>query len=175
MFCNFTKVGICSLESIHFYDQNIGYVTGDCGQIIHTIEGGSTWTNQVIRTVGSSLWLYSSWFTDANTGYVTGSNGTILKTTDGGVTWMSGIQGSTVLKISPNPATELISIEFPDFVSIKETKNMIHIYNVTGNEVLTMYSIGNKTDLQVGDLPSGLYFVKVTGRSKVFVGKFIME
>src|SRR5262249_17025874 len=67
---------------------------GTSGVLMHTINGGATWTDQ-IRQV-TEIELMGVFFTDANTGTAVGgdarsisSRGTpvILRTTDGGTTW----------------------------------------------------------------------------------------
>ena len=69
-------------QSIHFIDQNIGWVVGGNGVIMKTTDGGTNWINQS-RITGYDL--FSIYCTDANNGYIVGKYGTILKTTNGGV------------------------------------------------------------------------------------------
>lgn len=64
--------------------KNTGYVVGDDGIILKTVDAGTSWTNLVSGTTDH---LASVYFPDANTGYAVGVLGTILKTTNGGITW----------------------------------------------------------------------------------------
>ncbi len=84
------------LKSVCFTDENTGYAVGmndlnSTGIILKTIDGGTTWTTLLRKTI----WFESVFFTDSNTGYAVGNEmvghscGIILKTIDGGKTWES--------------------------------------------------------------------------------------
>ncbi|MFZ4564454.1 MAG: WD40/YVTN/BNR-like repeat-containing protein, partial [Bacteroidales bacterium] len=65
-----------TLQSVFFSNAGTGYAVGECGTILKTIDGGTSWS---ARTGGTNAELNSVFFTDVNTGYVVGSRGTILK------------------------------------------------------------------------------------------------
>jgi len=74
----------------------IGWVVGSnvgdgYGVILHTTDGGQTWTRQGSALDVPDVALYAVWAADANYAWVIGSiangYGLILRTTDGGVTW----------------------------------------------------------------------------------------
>jgi len=88
------------LHSVHFPAPDTGYVVGEVGTILNTINGGINWVQQ---TSGTTKDLSSVFFTDANHGYAVGT-GVILKTTNGGSSW-------TITNIGPNT---LRSVFFPD-------------------------------------------------------------
>ncbi len=79
-----------SLESIHFANANDGWVLGQLGIILHTINGGQIWTNQ---NSGVNTSLTSVFFIDENNGWICGGewganqSGVILKTSNGGQSW----------------------------------------------------------------------------------------
>jgi photosystem II stability/assembly factor-like uncharacterized protein len=75
-----------SLLSVYFTDVNTGYVVGENGTILKTIDGGSNWNAQ---NSGTANMLNSVYFPDDSIGYAVGDSGTILKTTDGGSNWTS--------------------------------------------------------------------------------------
>src|SRR6266851_3341498 len=58
-------------------------VVGTYGTILHTTDGGASWSLQKNGTEG----LWSVTFPNAQTGWAVGPNGTILHTTDGGASW----------------------------------------------------------------------------------------
>src|SRR5450759_3462037 len=87
-------------NDIHFIDASTGYIIGEEGTILKTIDGGLTWTS---LNSGSSAALYGICFLDLNNGYVVGAGGTILKTTDGGDTWTS----------SQETYSDLMGVQFP--------------------------------------------------------------
>lgn len=84
----------------YFISQELGWVVGQDGIIIKTIDGGNSWQ---IQTSPINHYLTSCFFLDENVGFITGFYGTILKTTDGGSTW--------IIKPSAS-STWITSIEF---------------------------------------------------------------
>jgi hypothetical protein len=73
-----------TLECVSFINNEIGWVAGQNGTILHTTNGGINWES--IES-GTTNWLRSIHFTDALTGWVTGRGGKILQTSDGGANW----------------------------------------------------------------------------------------
>jgi len=82
------------LNSVHFFDANVGGAAGFNGTILTTTNGGTTWTNQ---TSGVTVNLFDIFFADSQTAYSVGLGGTILKSTNGGTTWVSQTSGTTQL------------------------------------------------------------------------------
>jgi len=72
------------LTDVHFVDQNNGWISGWTETMLHTTDGGATWTNQNIPPNNA---YYSVFFTDLLNGWATGYAGKIVHTTDGGETW----------------------------------------------------------------------------------------
>ncbi|MBN1199933.1 MAG: T9SS type A sorting domain-containing protein [Bacteroidales bacterium] len=73
------------LTALYFIDEQTGYIVGEHGTVIRTLDGGETWTSV---NAGISWTLNDVTFTSATDGIVVGELGTILKTTDAGVTWL---------------------------------------------------------------------------------------
>jgi photosystem II stability/assembly factor-like uncharacterized protein len=69
---------------MHFYDSLIGWTCG-IPYIMHTRDGGRTWTQQWLERDGTQLWGIS--FVDSLHGWVVGHNGRVLRTNDGGKNW----------------------------------------------------------------------------------------
>jgi len=83
------------LYSIHFINQNVGWVAGNNGFIAKTSDGGESW-NDLASTVTNDL--ISIFFVDALNGWAVGysdDNGLIIKSTDGGQTWYKTIYPAT--------------------------------------------------------------------------------
>jgi len=76
------------MNSIYFVNDNIGYVVGNDGLILKTIDGGTNWLKQ---NSGTTDYLSSVIFLNADTGFVSGgmpnTRGIVLKTMNGGETW----------------------------------------------------------------------------------------
>lgn len=72
-----------NLTSISFIGEN-GWISGWTGVILHSNDGGQTWSRQITRVLQGLDCVY---FVDENHGWAVGWVGTILRTTDGGRTW----------------------------------------------------------------------------------------
>lgn len=76
-----------NLNSIWFTDIKAGYVVGEGGVILKTVDGGANWTPQASNTTND---LSSVQFPTPQTGFVTiGLKSLLLKPTDGGSNWTS--------------------------------------------------------------------------------------
>ena len=74
---------------VHYTDAKSGWMVGEFETILHTIDGGKTWSvshggNTSDFTIGPS---FSIVFNDPQHALVTGLNGEVLTTADGGKTW----------------------------------------------------------------------------------------
>ena len=73
------------LNAVQFVNTQAGRIVGDAGTVLHTTDGGSSWTSQVSD---SQVDLLDVSFIDDLHGWAAGgSPGTIVATTDGGSTW----------------------------------------------------------------------------------------
>ena len=63
---------------------NEGWAVTGGADVLHTTDGGATWTDQA---TGENDSLYAVRFISATEGWATGDWGTILHTVDGGATW----------------------------------------------------------------------------------------
>ena len=82
-----------ALFSIHFEDENTGWIAGS-GIILHTADGGLNWTTQ-IKNDDESYRDIS--FSDKNNGWAVGKWNVVRHTSDGGKTWEP-----TDLPVAPN-------------------------------------------------------------------------
>lgn len=75
-----------TLRNVFFNDSETGWAVGDNGTILHTTNGGNTWSS--INNITTEK-LYAVHFTGSMEGWICGgsSNPIILKTEDGGNTW----------------------------------------------------------------------------------------
>ena len=70
------------LNSVYFTNENTGYVAGESGVIIKTVNAGDSWRSQNSNTEKN---LYSIFFTDSIRGWAVGDSGAIVKTNTGGI------------------------------------------------------------------------------------------
>ncbi len=83
---NWSAVGTTPqpLYGTWFSDPSVGYVAGDNGLIMKSVDSGQTWATQ---NSGTTERLNHICFPTNTTGYAAGENGTLLRTLDGGTTW----------------------------------------------------------------------------------------
>ena len=84
------------LTSVAFADPNNGWAVGHDAVILHTADGGDTWTLQNFQPDLNKP-LFDVLFLDARTGFAVGAYGLMLTTTDGGSSWAP---------MAANPVTE---------------------------------------------------------------------
>jgi photosystem II stability/assembly factor-like uncharacterized protein len=80
-----------TLTSVYFRDLNNGWLTGFAGQLLHSKDGGVTWT---VQTSPVQSWLTSLAFDHAGRGWVTFDDGLLLSE-DNGETWKQVPAGGT--------------------------------------------------------------------------------
>jgi minor extracellular serine protease Vpr len=89
---------------------------------------------------------------------VTGFSGFFLKTTSGNLKTDDFSDTKKAISFYPNPVKDVLNIE--STTDITRTT----IYNLVGQEIKQV--VGNKTQIDISDLVSGIYIVKVTNDSK---------
>jgi photosystem II stability/assembly factor-like uncharacterized protein len=95
------------LNDIHMFNSSIGWIVGNSGTILKTINGGTSWDSQYSATNAN---LRDIQMMNSDTGWVVGYDGTILRTTDGGEWWFS----SHTISGDASPG-DLISIHMLDY------------------------------------------------------------
>src|SRR5215204_225906 len=94
------------LNAVHFVDSKRGWVAGDGGVVLHTRDGGRSWTRQTVATKASFNDVY---FRNEEDGYLL-AGAEIFTTEDGGETW----QAATSFKAQTfgGAEPELYSVRF---------------------------------------------------------------
>jgi photosystem II stability/assembly factor-like uncharacterized protein len=76
------------LVAVHFPTAQRGWAVGHDGVVLHTADGGRSWTRQRDgRPNAADVPLLDVWFADERTGYAVGAFGLLLRTEDGGARW----------------------------------------------------------------------------------------
>jgi gingipain R len=79
-----------------------------------------------------------------------------------GVLSVDGKDINNEISIYPNPATQLLSVNFGD---IQKNNVGITVFDLFGKKIVSMTNpkiVNNTTDIDVSSLPSGVYFVRIT-------------
>ena len=71
------------LNNLYFLSTTEGWIVGDLGKVLHTVDGGDHWIDV---PAGINTTLRAVFFSDETTGYI-GGDGNILRTRDGGFSW----------------------------------------------------------------------------------------
>ena len=152
-------------NAIVFTDSLHGTVVGTKGAILHTTDGGDSWT---IQASGVKTELGSVSFSDSLNGTIVGELGIILRTTNGGYSWVKQeIPQPLEVRVSPEPFTTKTTLSY----SIpKAAKVDVKLYDMTGKEVYHLESNGiqsegrHSIELSGAGLSAGVYyFILVAG------------
>lgn len=75
------------------------------------------------------------------------------------------VQAGAILSLAPNPATDLIRVNFPTGAG---AVNNLEVLDITGQLVLSARPTGQSAVLNVADLRSGVYFVRLITAGAVY-------
>lgn len=76
-----------NLNDVFFTNFLRGWVVGDLGTVLATVDAGLHWSDQSSRAMSTSYTLNSVFFLTASHGFIVGSLGRILESTDAGGHW----------------------------------------------------------------------------------------
>jgi photosystem II stability/assembly factor-like uncharacterized protein len=162
-----------SLKSIYFTDSQIGYIVG--GVILQTNDGGNSW---VVQPKPSSAGLYDVSFPDKNTGYAVGgvnsqfSNYSIVVKLKNKSNGIGNEEKFSEINIYPNPTKNNFILATNGF----DEKQEITIYNVIGDQVYKDNIFNtSKREINLINILSGVYFVRVSDGSKQSMRKLIVQ
>ena len=159
--------------SIDFPSRQIGYLSG-WGQLMKTIDGGKTWTNETSTHIESNS-IYSIDFTNDDTGYACGTKGVILKTTNGGITQTRDISHSSELKVYPNPTSGSFHFSTDNLLSMNTNKLTFQIYTMQGKKVMEVFDHELPSYVDISMFLPGMYFLKASTSIHQFVTKIIVK
>lgn len=92
-----------TLNNSSFISEIIGWVVGDNGVILKTLDNGTNWITQ---NSGSTNNLYGIHFINSNEGIAVGEEGKIIRTINGGTNWDENVS------ITPQTGNTLRAVEF---------------------------------------------------------------
>ncbi len=147
-----------------------------------TLNGGQTLADLVVTATGSLTWYSDAGLTnqisstteavDGTTYYVTQTVGSCTSdatpiTVD--VNLGNGNFDSVIFKVYPNPTKNILNI------SCNQDISSIEVYNMVGQRVNNMVLNANEGKIDMSNLASGAYFVKVTSNDATKTVKVIKE
>jgi hypothetical protein len=167
---------------VRFASPNIGYSGGTFGMMFKTTNGGANWRQENIAHLSPGYTL-SIWAYNDSVIWAAGGGGMILHTTNGGEP-LSFISNQTEIIADdfqlyqnyPNPFNSTTNIEFD---IIKKGNYRLEVLDITGRMIKNIHegilNAGNfKIPFIANDLPSGIYYYRLTGENTFKVKKMAM-
>jgi photosystem II stability/assembly factor-like uncharacterized protein len=162
-----TPVLNVDFSDISFSDSNNGYVGGISGILNNTIDGGITYQSVI---ASANFDIVGIEMRNTSLGWYLNSNGDLYKyaTTAG----LYNTLTSRKIKVYPQPANEVIYINFEEF-RLKH----IEIVDVTGKTVAVISTENNGEPelIDVSDFPSGVYILKSFDQSGMLMNKILIN
>jgi len=75
---------------------------------------------------------------------------------------------ATYIPVFPNPAHDVINLQLPD-----PSFNEVVINDLTGRRMLTQEICNSLVSVDISNLPKGIYFITLSGTTRLSAGKFI--
>jgi hypothetical protein len=142
-----------------------GGTNGDLGRSIAVDASGNLYVAGLFRSPTLTFGSY----TLTNAGAGTTSDMFLAKL--GNSAGINESRNSSNISVFPNPATDIITIEITGIFKA----SYLSIMNIEGQQVITRQIKEPQTQLDISNLPSGVYFVKLTNDKTVKVGKMIKQ
>ena len=163
------------LNDIVFVNASMGWAVGDSGTILHTSNGGETWSYQESGTTAN---LNSIYIMDENNGWIAADSNIMLYTENGGTVGINDLSPrKNNINIFPNPSNNITNINF-DFDFELEDQVSISISSISGLEIkqiqLGIKKTGNY-ELNCAEFTPGIYFVTLKTDSGKLTKKLINE
>ena len=126
-------------------------VTKGIGEVYLFIEGGVSNTSTFVKNlfyykIGNSIW--------GNPKYVSVKENQLL-----------------AVNIFPNPASNILNITIPTFADVAD----LNLYNISGQVILKTKLETGKNQIQISEIPSGVYFVEIKIDGIIIRKKIIVQ
>lgn len=157
--------GVLPILDLDFNTSQL-YASSLYGKIFYSLNNGQSWTEQ---TTPVSDPIHSISFRTNNKGIAIAGN-KVLYTSNGGVVGVSEINNlASFVSVYPNPTNGILKIETEFNIKI----NSLYITDFSGKRIKEF----NKTqaDLNIRELPNGIYFLNIQTNSKTFTHKIIKQ
>lgn len=136
---------------------------------------GSVWTDTVLTLTPANGVVNASIMVRMNAKATGSINGSVTLTSTGANNANVALTGTTyaLLTVSPNPAKSFIQVHHPKFYTV----GTLTIYNLNGVKLASFQTVSatDKTEIQVGHLPAGIYVIEYQGLKGNATMRFIKE
>lgn len=167
-------------KALYFLDANTGWVTseqnnGDGMVVLHTTNGGASWSTQYTNLFDGSL--YSLCFWDENHGWFTGEIADENSTEGDYIGIIGQLNNGPIKLYNPSSTSDLLLYPNPVkdgfYIRSLESGSLVSIHQMNGTVVLKQQMEGSDY-VDVRDLKKGMYLVRIKS-SKGVVNKKIVK
>ncbi len=171
------------LYALSFASDSVGLAVGTGGEILRTVNGGTTWTKS---SSGGVTELREVTFTDATTAYAVGLNGLILKSVNAGSTWSPLTSGTSEHLFGLSKIGNDIYVDGPNGTMLKSsdaganwtpltTGTGLNLYGNHFPDANTGYVVGN-SGVMLKTIDAGAHWNTLTsGTSMQLVSVFFTD
>lgn len=161
-----------TLYGIDFCDLQNGWAVGN-GLIYHTTNGGSQWVSESEQLNLEDIELFDVSVTDATTAFAVGERRSNLHPvflkymSNTGVNEKSGV----MFEVYPNPVRNKLSVRI-----LQSAVGKMELVDLFGKIVMVLFEgelRSDKIEFNVSQLPSGVYFIKITSYNFTITKKII--
>lgn len=128
-----------TLTAVFFLDQNLGWAVGHDATILHTSNGGVTWTLQQFLPELEKP-LFDIAFKDKDNGIAIGSYGLIFRTVDGGENWQSEFHSEFLAEADAQYLNQLKQEDEEAYLD--ERAGILPHFNRLKVDGITLYLVG---------------------------------
>jgi photosystem II stability/assembly factor-like uncharacterized protein len=156
--------GTEEITEFSFVDSQVGYASTLLGKVIKTTDGGVNWSvNGTLTTMNAAYSISVPTYNFGVTGGLYGMYGVMNNPTG-----INESASNDKVLIYPNPTSNQLIIDNQTISTIK----IIEIIDITGK---TIKEIQPSNTIDVANLASGVYFIKLISDEKSITQKFIKE
>ncbi len=166
-----------ALTGVFFNDENNGWAVGSVAQIFHTGNGGTDWIR--LEHTLTNGFLNGVRFTSPNNGFIYGGEKILLKY--GAVSGEEETGGpgeweNESVKLWPNPTTGEFKVQRVKGKVEFQSLELIDIYGkvLISNNNRTIEQLNNSAlEIDISNLHSGIYFIRINFENQTIVKKII--
>lgn len=154
---------------IKFLDANTGFLltqnlNSNTGAIMKTTNGGNTWDYLTGFSKSQTCMAFSGF----NVSYTCGYNGSIFKSTNMNLS-IEDLEDEQAISVYPNPSSEKIFINLDS--SFQSDHLTIELYTISGDKIIS----STDTSVDISEIPSGTYLIKIQSETSLWTKKIIKE
>ncbi|WP_196888416.1 YCF48-related protein [Aureivirga sp. CE67] len=150
-----------NITSVYFVDENVGFINNNEG-IYKTTDGGETWEEETLSHPSKVKQII---VTENNEAFALAENG--IHKTSNVVLSVEENELASKITVFPNPSS--------DFINISTNQNISNIQVFTNDGRLVKEISKNENNIDIKNLETGIYFIKLNINQKTIFKKFTKQ